>query len=87
MPIVGVRKILLPAVFDFTADPLMEFFFENEGIKVCRYNVIWFAHIFFIPLIPVWYGGALRKEEGRLENYYERKITWRGVLINYGACI
>lgn len=79
----GFRKVLLPALFNFTSLDPLEFYFIHQGIKYHRYNAIWFVHIFFIPLIPIWYDEALWKAEGI---YYKREIHWRGKLLNYVVC-
>lgn len=60
--IFGIRRVFLPALFNFTYLDFLELYFMvNQPIKYRRYNVFWFVHIFFIPLIPIWYDGALWK--------------------------
>lgn len=84
MFIVGIRKVILPAVFNFTAcDPLEFYFLENE-MEARRYNAVWFVHIFFIPLIPIRYSEALWKAQG---SYYKREIHRRAKLIHYCFCL
>lgn len=78
--IVGFYAIKVPVLFDWSSDKdPVKLLAEQTGEKCTPYNKIWFGHVLFIPLVPVWIGQPLWKIDGE---YYVRKLSTMGEFVN-----